>query len=64
MEKIVSEVFLDDVTFIAEADNEIVEAVMAVDLHDMPQDWTTADLNHWFRTDVSFLAQPGAHTSR
>ena len=48
--------FSDVLLMNAEADNEIVESIMAVDLHDVPQDRTAAHLNHRFRAHVCFLA--------
>jgi hypothetical protein len=46
VEEVVGEVLLDDVALVAEADHEVVEAVVAVDLHDVPQDRPLADLDH------------------
>ena len=37
-EEIVGEVFLDDVLFITGTDDEFVEAVVAVEFHDVPED--------------------------
>jgi hypothetical protein len=63
MEEVVRKIFLDHVTFVAEADYKIVEAVMAVDFHDMPEDRTAPHLHHRLRTDAGFFAQPGAPAS-
>ena len=36
MEEVIREVFLDYVAFVAAADNEIVNSVVGIDLHDVP----------------------------
>jgi len=46
MQKIIGKIFLDDVTLIAAADDEFVDAVMAVGLKDVPQHWLAAHLHH------------------
>lgn len=60
MQKIIGEVFLDDVALVAAADNELIDAVTGVDLHDMPEDWHAADLHHGFGAHGSFFTQARA----
>ena len=43
---VVQEIFLDHVAAIAEAEHEIAEPVVGVELHDVPQDRPAADLDH------------------
>jgi hypothetical protein len=56
MQKIVREVFLDNVTFVAAADYKLVDVVMAVGLENMPDDRHSTDFNHGLGLQVSFLA--------
>src|ERR1051325_7647446 len=49
MEKVVREILFDHVALVAEADDEVVESLVAVDLHHVPQHRTAADLDHRFR---------------
>src|SRR6185295_2838404 len=43
-----------------EAEDEAVQAVSAVDLHDVPEDRLRADLDHRLRPVLGLLAQPRA----
>src|SRR5258707_14346268 len=60
MHDIVSEVFLDDVALIAEANDEVIDAVRRVDLENVPEDRSAADFNHGLRPDRCFVAQSAA----
>ena len=51
----VREIFFDEIALVAEADDELVEAVVAVEHHDVPEDWLPADLDHRLGTKVRFL---------
>ena len=46
VQEVVAEVLLDQVAAVAAADDEVVQAVGAVGLHDVPDDGPTADLHH------------------
>ncbi|MNT22483.1 hypothetical protein D3C72_1578660 [compost metagenome] len=59
MQDVVGEIFLDHIAAIAKADHEIGEAVMAVDLHDMPEDGTTAYLDHRLWAQMALFRNPG-----
>jgi hypothetical protein len=52
MEKVIREVFLDDVAFVATADNKVVNAVRRIHFEDVPQNRATSNLNHrlWLYT--------------
>ncbi len=51
------EVSLDVVALVSQRDHEFVEAVMGIDLHDVPQDRASADLDHRLGTDDGFFNQ-------
>ena len=55
VEKVVREVFLDDVAFVAAADDEVINAVRRIHFEDVPQNRATSDLNHWFWLDTGFF---------
>ena len=59
-QEVVVEIVLDDVAHIAEADDEIGDAVGGVDLHDVPEDRLAADLHHRLRPERRLLHQPRA----
>ena len=46
VQEVVGEVLLDDVALVAAADDEVVDAVLRVDLEDVPEDGAAADLDH------------------
>ena len=54
---VVEEVVLDDLGPVAERDDELVEAVARVDLHDVPEDRRAADLDHRLRRQVGLLGE-------
>ncbi|MNY47304.1 hypothetical protein D3C86_1825650 [compost metagenome] len=58
MQKVIGEIFLDQVAFIATADDKIIDAVLRVDLHDVPENWSISNLNHRFGTGTCFFADP------
>jgi hypothetical protein len=48
---------------IAKADDEVVEAEVAVDLHDVPDDRLAADFDHGLGPHHGFLGNPGSETT-
>ena len=46
-----------------QSDDEFVEAMGSIDLHDVPQDRLAADLYHRFWLDGSLLLETGAETT-
>ncbi|MCG3771106.1 MAG: hypothetical protein JW384_02286 [Nitrosomonadaceae bacterium] len=58
MEKVVSEIFLDYISLIAQAHDEIVDAVGRINFHDVPQDRLATYLDHWLWLNNSFFSQP------
>ena len=57
---VAQEVLLDLPTLVAEAEDEALEPVGVVDLHDVPEDRVLADLHHGLRPVLGLLAQAGA----
>ena len=64
IDKVICEEFLDHVAFVATADNEFIDAMGRIDLHQMPQDRHAADLDHGLRPVLGLLDQAGAHPTR
>jgi len=58
MQKIVRKIFFDDIALVSEANDEFIEAVRLVDLHDVPDDRLAADLDHWFGPQMGFFRNP------
>ena len=63
VQEVIGEVLLDHVSLVTKADDEIVEAIVTIDLHDVPEDRAAADFHHRFGTDRGFLAKPRAHST-
>ena len=61
---VAEEELLDLPALVAEADEEAAGAVVAVELHDVPQDRPLADLDQRLGHALGLLAQPGAHPAR
>lgn len=59
MQEVVREVFLDDVLLVACADDEFVVAVVAVQLHDVPEDGHPPQLHHGLGLELGFFADAG-----
>ena len=59
---VVEEEALDVLALVAERDHELVEPVLGVVLHDVPEDRPPADLDHRLRPELGLLGQPGALT--
>ena len=60
---VVGEVAFDVLSLVAERDDEVLEAVMGVVAHDVPQDRLVADLDHCLGSDLGLLRQSGAESS-
>ena len=63
VQEVVGEVFLDHVALVAAADDEVVDAVGGVELHDVPEDRLAADLDHGLGLEVGFLGEARAETT-
>lgn len=55
MQEVVRKILLDDVLLVACADNELVEAVVAVQFHDVPEDGHPAQLYHGFWFELALF---------
>ena len=64
MQEVVRKVLLDDMLLVARAYDELVEAVMAVQLHDVPQDGHTAQFYHGLGFELAFFTDAGAIAPR
>jgi hypothetical protein len=63
VQHVMVEIFLDRFTLIAEAKDELVESIMGVMFHDVPEDGFRPDFDHGFWPKFSFLAQASSHAS-
>jgi hypothetical protein len=59
----VEEILLDHLALVAERDDELVDPVAPVDVHDVPQDRLAADLDHRLRLERRLLRQPRTQTA-
>lgn len=57
VQEVVGEVFLDDIALVATADDEVLDAMGRVELHDVPEDRLAADLDHGLGLKVGFFRQ-------
>ena len=64
MNQEITKVLLNDLTLITAGDQEILEAMTRVDVHDVPEHRLTADFDHRLRPQRCFLGQSSAKTSR
>src|SRR5580704_14713961 len=60
VQKIVGEILLDHISLVAEAYDEIIDAPVTVNLHDVPQNRLAADLDHRLGNVCGFLADSSA----
>ena len=56
MERVVREIFFDNVLLVAGANYKFVEAVVRVFLHYVPENRLAANFNHRFRHELRFFA--------
>ena len=60
MKKIIAKKLLDDVLLVACADNEFIKTIVAVQLHNVPQDGHAAQLHHGLGLKLAFFGDSGA----
>ena len=60
VQEVIGEVLLDDIAFVAAANDEIVNAVMGVHLEDVPEDRFAANFDHWLGLQMGLFRNPGA----
>ena len=63
MQKIIGKILLDDITLIAAANNELINTVGGIYLHDMPEYRLAADLYHRLWLQMSFFTYTRAETT-
>ena len=63
VQEVVREVLLDDVLLVARADDELVKTVVAVQLHDVPQNRHPAQLYHRLGLELRLFTDPCAVTA-
>ncbi|MNC31332.1 hypothetical protein D3C75_796490 [compost metagenome] len=56
VQEIVGEVFLDHIALVAQADHEVVDPIMGVDLHNVPDDRLATDFDHRLGTKMRLFA--------
>src|SRR3569623_22372 len=63
MAVVIEKKFLDNVTLVTKTDNEFVNPMMAVNLHDMPKQRPPSHLHHRLRYCVGLYRNAGAEPS-
>src|SRR6266702_1216330 len=63
MQKIVGEKFLDDVALVPEADDEVVDALLGVELEDVQEDGASTNFDHGLGADGGFFTETCAETA-
>ena len=63
MKKVISEVFFDGVSQMANQNNKIVKTMNGIRLHDVPKYWFPANLDHGFRADTRLFANTSAFST-
>jgi hypothetical protein len=63
MHEIMRKIFFNHISAVAQANNEIIEAIMRINLHDMPKYRLASDFNHRLGYCLGFLANPGSPAS-
>src|SRR5205823_11722891 len=61
---VVQKITLNHISLVAKCDEELLEPVMRVMLHDVPQDRTPPNLDHWLGPHFRFLGQARAKAAR
>ncbi len=64
MEEIIVEILLDDRLLVADADDEIVDTVIGVNIHDMHEDRRAAQLDHRLGLGDGLFGKPCAISAR
>ncbi|SCM79274.1 hypothetical protein KL86PLE_90320 [uncultured Pleomorphomonas sp.] len=64
VKEVIREIFLDQIALVAAADHEFIDAILPVELHDVPENRPAADLDHRLGAQMRFLADPRAQSAR
>jgi len=60
MTVIISEIFFYNITFVPTKYNELIESIMRIDFHYVPENRLSTNLYHWFRFQGGFFGQARA----
>src|SRR3984893_18007127 len=60
MEEVFGEVFLDDVALVSATDDEVIDAMLRVNLQNVPENRTAANLDHRLGTNYRFFRETRA----
>jgi hypothetical protein len=63
MQEVVGEILLDDVALVSAADDEIVNAMLGVNLQDVPENGTPTNFDHRLGADNGFFRQARAEAT-
>jgi hypothetical protein len=63
MQKVVGKILFDYVSLVAAANDELVDSMRGVRLHDVPQNGFAADLDHRLGSQVRFLGNTRTEAS-
>src|SRR5260370_37388429 len=63
MEEVVGEVLLDDVALVSAADDEVIDAVLGINLQNVPQNGPAANLDHRLGTNYRFFRETRAEAA-
>src|SRR5260221_8673876 len=59
---IVQEIIFDDISLIAQTQDEALKPILSINLHDMPQNRASANLDHRFGFVLRLFAKAGSFT--
>ena len=63
VQEVIGKILLDYIALVTAAYDKVVDAMCCIDLQDMPQNGTTTDFDHRFRSQTGLLSKAGAETS-
>ena len=63
VQEVVRKIFLDQIAFVAAADHEVMDPMVGVNLHDVPEDGFTANFDHGLGLEVCFLGNTCSEAS-
>src|SRR5574344_1863548 len=64
MTEVICKVFFYDILLVSAAYNKIIYSIMAINFHNMPNNWFSANFSHRLWDDICNLTQPGSKTAR
>jgi hypothetical protein len=64
VQNVIRKIFLDHIAAISGANDEIVDALTRIYVHDVPDNRESADLDHWFGPQMAFLGNASAQAAR